>query len=249
MNTKKYLLVVMPLYNAQDTLVQAIESILGQTFKNIKLVIVNDASTDNSLEIAKTYLKDKRVSIYTNKINMGAYYSRNYGLFASKEDEWTHFTTHDADDVSFPDRYKNIIKLMEKNPRVNGVQDIFDRVNLFTGITLSSELTIAHAVFTREVFRDLGYFHNTRFGGDWEHWRRLNVLNNISESSKTIKLNTINGESFIHDKNLTVLIPENSDRRLKYIKRSEKRIERLAMSRNLRYDFIPEPHTTRIANK
>lgn len=245
MNSKKYLLVVMPLYNAKDTVAQAIESILKQTFKTLKLVIVDDASTDGSLEIAKKYLGDNRVSIYQNQINMGAYYSRNYGIFVSKDDDWTHFTTHDADDISFVGRYKSILQHMEKDSRINGLQDMFDRVDTETGKTISSKLTMAHAVFRRDVFDAIGYFDNTRFGGDWEHWRRLKEFNSVSESAKTHGMSKVMGESYIHDTNLTVTIPEGSPKRQKYMARSEKRISKLSREGNLRYEFVPERGMTR----
>ena len=236
----------MPLYNAEDTVEKAIESILNQTFKNITLIIVDDASTDNSLELAKRYLSDPRVSIYKNKINMGAYYSRNYGLFIGKDLEWTHFTTHDADDVSFSGRYKAMLKVMEKDSRVNAVQDMFDRIDTKTGNVVSSKLTMAHAVFDRSVFDSIGYFDLVRFGGDWEHWRRLNALNMFNEYTRASSINRVNGESYIHDTNLTVLIPENSSRRMRYIEKSNKKILRVSNPLGLKYDFVPERAMTKV---
>jgi len=235
----------MPLYNAEDTVEKAIESILNQTFKNVTLVIVDDASTDNSLELAKQYLKDPRVMIYQNSINMGAYYSRNYGLFAGRDLDWTHFTTHDADDVSFSGRYKAIIKLMDKDVRINGVQDMFDRINTETETVVSSKLTMAHAVFVRSVFENIGYFDLVRFGGDWEHWRRLRAFNAFDEYGKTSSLDRVNGESYIHDTNLTVLIPENSKRRASYTEKSNKKILRMSGTELLKYDFVPEKGMTK----
>ena len=235
----------MPVYNAEDTLAKAIESILKQTFKNLILVIVDDASTDGSLAIAKQYLKDKRIRLYSNKINMGAYYCRNFGLYSAVGEPWSHFTTHDADDVSFTFRYKTLLQAMDKEPAVNGIQDMFDRIDTDSGAVISSKLTMAHALFTRKVFDKIGYFDSVRFGADWEHWRRLKLVNHLDNFGKTKNFNQVQGESYIHDTNLTVLIPENSPRRLKYIDRATKKIDKSYRSGTICYSFEPERGLTK----
>lgn len=240
------LLVVMPVYNAEATLDKAIESILNQKHKDLLLVMIDDASTDSSLDIAKKYLSDSRVRLYSNKINLGAYYCRNFGLYVSKDMHWRYFTTHDSDDVSFENRYKSILRRFTRYPEVNGVQDTFDRINLNTGKVLKSKMTMAHAVFRKQVFEELGYFDNVRFGGDWEHWHRLNNLNYINDNkSRTISIKDVQGESYVHENNLTVQIPETSMRRKKYVSRSYKKIQRLANLRKLYYSFEPEKGMTK----
>lgn len=243
---KNTILVVMPVYNAEATLEKAIDSILAQSHKDLLLVIVDDNSTDSSLEIAKTFLGDKRVRVYSNKINMGAYYCRNFGIYVSKNMHWRYFTTHDSDDISFPHRYKSLLRRFTRYPNVNGIQDTFDRIDLKTGRTLKSKITMAHAVFRRAVFEELGYFDNVRFGGDWEHWYRLNKLNSHTENSnRTLSVTEIMGESYVHDANLTVQIPEFSPRRERYVARSKNKIEKLFRLRRWHYSFEPEPGTTK----
>lgn len=240
------ILVVMPVYNSEATLENAILSILNQKHKDILLVIVDDASTDKSLEIARSFLYDDRVRVYQNKINLGAYYGRNLGLWASKDMHWRFFTTHDSDDISFDNRYKSLISRFTRNPNVNGIQDTFDRIDLKTGKTLKSKLTMAHAVFRREVFEELGYFDNVRFGGDWEHWHRLTRFNYFNDNkTRTLSVKDILGESYVHDSNLTVQIPEESPKRIRYAERAKKKIERLAIMRRWYYDFEPEKGMTK----
>ena len=84
----KKILIVMPVYNAEKTLRLAIDSILNQSYKHFYLIIVDDCSTDSSLEIAKEYAKDSRVKLYRNTENRGAYYSRNIGLYFGKKLRW-----------------------------------------------------------------------------------------------------------------------------------------------------------------
>lgn len=73
--------VVMPVYNVEKYVGKAIESILNQTYSNFELILVNDKSTDNSLEILRLYaINDKRIKIINKPINEGLGYARNSGM-------------------------------------------------------------------------------------------------------------------------------------------------------------------------
>lgn len=222
---RRTILVSMPVYNSEDTLADAIESVLNQTYNNLHLVITDDCSTDRSLKIAKHYAKlDNRVSVYSNKKNMGAYYCRNVGLYVNRDKPWGYFTTHDADDISYEDRYHTLLKSLNK--RINAVQDMFARKELSTGELLSEDLTMAHALFLRSVFDSVGYFEQVRFGGDWEHWVRLKRFNELNGSVSDTYRHVL-GESFMHKNNLTRQIPEKSTKRREYIKQTMKKISKL----------------------
>jgi glycosyltransferase involved in cell wall biosynthesis len=242
---KKTILVVMPVYNSEATLADAIKSILRQRYKDLHLVIVDDASTDNSLEIAKSFMRDPRVTVYSNKKNMGAYYSRNYGLYAFKDEKWGYFTTHDADDISYSTRYLSMLKLFNK--RVNAVQDTFIRKDLKTKATINTELTMAHAMFDRSVFDNIGYFPDTRFGGDWEHWTRLKEYNRAN-GQRTSHISDSMGESYIHDSNLTVVIPIGSEKRKRYMEEVRQDIKDMKQSGNFYKDFTPSKDTKKISS-
>ena len=73
-------LTIIPIYNKGEFLEGAIESVLQQTHKNIELVLVDDCSTDKSLEIAKSYEHLDNVTVLRNSKNRGCYYTRNKGL-------------------------------------------------------------------------------------------------------------------------------------------------------------------------
>jgi glycosyltransferase involved in cell wall biosynthesis len=235
---KNTVLVVMPIYNAEKTLGAAIESILNQSYRQFKLVLVDDASTDNSLEIAKSYTYDNRVVVYHNSENRGAYYSRNLGLYMFQNKPWGFFTTHDADDISFVNRFENLINVA-KARGVNGVQDIFERIDYKTGRTKGRHLTIAHALFTRAVFEKLGYFDLVRFGADWDYWARLTVFNKTNKTT-TKSFNRVVGKSYILDNNLTVQIPIRSLERKQYISDRQAMHEKMLKSNSFYIDFSPE---------
>lgn len=93
--------VLMPVYNSALFLPQAIESILEQSFKNFELIIVDDGSTDDSLQIAKIYSDtDERVKVFSQE-NAGISRSRNRLLSLSKG---KYIAWMDSDDVSLPER-------------------------------------------------------------------------------------------------------------------------------------------------
>jgi len=225
----------MPVYNSEETLSHAIDSILGQTYRNFVLAIVDDSSSDNSLQIAQSYARDSRVHIFHNKTNMGAYYSRNVGLYHFKDMQWGFFTTHDADDISYRDRYSMMIRMLQR-PRCVAVQDKFRKLDLYTNQHYGDHLTMAHAAFRRSVFDTLGYFELVRFGADWEYWHKLTSLNNLT-MEKTSSINKVLGETYVHKNNLTVQIPLNSRHRRNYIHKVKKEVAQLHRTKYWYRDF------------
>ena len=76
----KQISIIMPVYNAEKYLNRSIESIMNQTYNNIEIILVNDGSTDNSLEICTSYQeKDKRIKLI-NQENKGVSFARNKGI-------------------------------------------------------------------------------------------------------------------------------------------------------------------------
>jgi len=93
--------VLMPVYNSALFLPEAIESILAQSFKNFELIIIDDGSTDNSLEIAKSYSDtDEKIQVFFQS-NIGISKSRNRLLSLSKG---KYIAWMDSDDISLPER-------------------------------------------------------------------------------------------------------------------------------------------------
>ena len=86
----------MPVYNAAKYVGEAIQSILDQTFHDFEFIIINDGSTDNSLEIVQSF-RDHRIKILNNSSNIGNYPSRNKGLRMAKGE---YICVMDSDDVA-----------------------------------------------------------------------------------------------------------------------------------------------------
>jgi glycosyltransferase involved in cell wall biosynthesis len=167
----------MPLYNEEKLLKRAVNSILDQTYTNFSLVIVNDCSTDNSLQEANKFLYDKRVTVIDNKKNKGAYYSKNVGLQLLENKKFDLYTIHDADDFSLLKRFEKAIEIFESNKNIVCVQDFELRIGnnppTWYGPIHEKMRNIAHPFYTKEIFEKLGYYDNTLYSGDEDYYNRL----------------------------------------------------------------------------
>ena len=112
-NTTPAVSVVMPVFNRQRYVGEAIESVLGQTFNDLELILVDDGSTDRSLRICRQYARrDPRVHVMTQE-NRGCYAARNVALCESRG---RYTTIVDSDDVCVADRLARQVAFLDANP-------------------------------------------------------------------------------------------------------------------------------------
>ena len=98
--------VIIPFYNAEKYLSKCLESVINQSLKEIEIILINDGSLDNSLEIAKEHAqKDNRIKLIQNKKNSGQGFSRNLGVDLA-QGEYIAFL--DADDWVEPSMYETL---------------------------------------------------------------------------------------------------------------------------------------------
>jgi glycosyltransferase involved in cell wall biosynthesis len=108
--------IIMPVFNSEKYIKQAIESILDQSYKKFEFIIIDDASSDSTFEILNAYSKtDKRIHLFRNRKNLGVTKTLNLALTHSSG---KYIARMDADDWSYPDRLELQVVLMEKNPNV-----------------------------------------------------------------------------------------------------------------------------------
>ena len=184
--------IIMTAYNAEDTISRAIEGILAQTYTNFELIIINDCSTDSTLEILKTYKKAiSRIRVITTSKNYGTFVCKNYGMMVAKGD---YFTFHDSDDYCMPEYIeKSYYQLQNSGLPVSytGCTTIFDasvkqyRWNKSRGSY--NEISTHSAFFSRKVFEEIGYFDSVRFGADNELRRRFKAYYGQIAENKRIK--------------------------------------------------------------
>jgi glycosyltransferase involved in cell wall biosynthesis len=112
---KPLISVILPVYNAEKYLNEALNSILEQTYSNLEIIIVNDGSTDDSKNIISAY-SDKRIISIHHQQNKGLIESLNTGIKFAKGD---YIARMDADDISFVNRIQDQVKYLIDNPSIS----------------------------------------------------------------------------------------------------------------------------------
>lgn len=124
--------VLMAAYNTERYIAQAIQSILNQTYSNFELLIVDDCSSDNTVnEIMKFH--DSRIKLLQNQINQGVVITRNRALQEATGD---FIAIMDSDDIAIPDRLQLLIDEFIKRPElalIGGHADVIDPQGIPTG--------------------------------------------------------------------------------------------------------------------
>lgn len=112
---KKKVSIIMGIYNCEETLSEAIESIINQTYTNWVLIMCDDGSTDNTLEVAKQYKRKypDKFRILKNKCNMGLNYTLNHCLSVA---EGEYVARMDGDDISLPERLEKEVSFLDNHP-------------------------------------------------------------------------------------------------------------------------------------
>ena len=103
--------IIMPSYNTAEYISDSIKSIQAQTYPHWELIIVDDCSIDNSMDVIRSF-NESRIKILKNEKNSGAAISRNYALREAKG-KWIAF--HDSDDTWAPKKLEKQIKFMEEH--------------------------------------------------------------------------------------------------------------------------------------
>lgn len=110
--------VFIPAFNVDRYISEAVESVLAQTYRDFELLVVDDGSTDRTLEILRTYSYDTRVRIVANSTNLGRPATRNIGLDLARG-EFIAFL--DGDDVCLPERLQHQVDYLDANPGITGL--------------------------------------------------------------------------------------------------------------------------------
>lgn len=109
--------VIMPCYNSERYLTEAIESILTQSLSNLEFIIIDDGSTDSTVDIIKLY-GDPRIRLIQLKTNRGNYFARNIGIRCAKG---KYIAMFDSDDISESNRLEVQFKYLEKKKHVGAL--------------------------------------------------------------------------------------------------------------------------------
>lgn len=182
--------VVMSCHNEEFYVGAAIQSILEQTYREFEFIIIDDASTDHTVDIIRSYCKqDTRIILLLNSRNLGLAASLNKGIRAAKG---RYIARMDADDRSYPERLERQICFLNKNLEVDILGTAIYRVHKRTGQSIGlHSLPEAHedivknlfkkpvvyhptVMVRKTVFTRLGYYNeNIPWGEDADLWYRI----------------------------------------------------------------------------
>lgn len=208
--------VVLPAYNAERYIELAVTSILQQTLVNIEVIIIDDNSTDKTLEITEHLSKnDARVKIIKNTVNEGIVCCLNKGIGIAQSN---FIARMDADDISKKDRLSKQVEFLKKNPDIillgTGVE-VIDSKGKHLGfrqypenndeilIMLKHKSPFAHptVIFHKEhVIKTGGYREKYRTGQDYDLWARLQKEGKFANINEPLLKYRIHGEQVTHKK-------------------------------------------------
>lgn len=201
----------MPVYNAEKYVKQAIQSILDQSYTHFELHIINDGSTDGSVDIIKSFT-DERIHLVENGTNLGLITTLNKGFDLSRG---KYIARMDADDMAMPNRLKKQVEFLDENPEVGlygsayadlinselGKKTVFlsDHDSLKSILFFNSCMAHPTVMLRTEVIKKNELYYNPEFkhAEDYEFWVRLVEKTKFSNSPKVLL------QYRIHDKQIS----------------------------------------------
>jgi glycosyltransferase involved in cell wall biosynthesis len=220
MNNNPLVSVIIPVYNGDRYLKESIESVLAQDYQPLEIIIIDDGSTDNSANIAKSF--GEKITYYYQE-NTGHGGAINYGVELAKGD---YLAFLDADDLWEKNKLNPQMKVMLNEPEIDivsgMVQQFFSpeleqesRAKIYCEPELMKGYVIGTMMIKKNIFRQIGKLNeNYKFGSfiDW--------FINASDSKLNIKfLPELVLKRRLHKTNSTIVSPQNRSDYTKIIKK------------------------------
>lgn len=184
--------VLMPVYNGERYLREAIDSVLCQTFRNFEFLIINDGSTDGTVGIVNSFT-DPRIRLVHNETNLGRCATPNKGLDMAQGE---YIARMDCDDISLPTRLEKQVDFLNANPDVGlcgtwirlfmGAENIIEYPLTHDAIKcqllLGCQLAHSSVMLRKNVFTDhqLYYDVNCKLAEDYDLWTRSSYVTHLA---------------------------------------------------------------------
>ena len=191
--------VVMPVYNGERYLKEAVDSILNQTLSDFEFIIIDDGSTDSTEDIIKSY-SDSRIKYIKNEKNLGVALTLNKGLDAATGE---YIARMDADDISLSDRFHKQTAFMEEHKNIavcSGIMEYFGEIktpkcytvfgieNMRINMLFDSCLYHPAVMMRRSVIEAEHYRYDNAFDKveDYELWTRVMLKYDIDNVNSVL---------------------------------------------------------------
>lgn len=214
--------VIMPVYNGEKYLGEAITSILEQDFKDFEFIIINDGSTDNSERIISGF-NDPRIKVVVNEKNNGLVRSLNSAIEIAKGE---YLVRMDADDVSLKNRLSIQVDHMDKHKKVGACGSfyfmLYGNKSRLTDLPVSNDeiktfllfnSPIAHptAMIRKKVLLDNGISYSSEYSHaeDYYLWTLLSKVTELSNIPKPLLKYRVHPEQITNTKDFSDVKSEN----------------------------------------
>ncbi len=217
--------VIMPVYNAEKYVYEAIDSILKQTFADFEFLIFDDCSTDSSREIILSF-RDSRIRLFTSPVNTGYVKHLNDGLVKAKGQ---YIARMDADDIAAPDRLIEQLHYLNQHQQVaacgswieyigskSGVLEYpIEHIDIVTQLFLFGNAIAHPAVMLRKsvlMDRRLSYDASLEPAEDYELWNQIAAVADLHNLPKVLL------KYRVHDRNESVVKKVLQDKAVQIIR-------------------------------
>lgn len=193
--------VILPVYNGEKYLAEAIESILNQTYINFEFIIINDGSKDNSLEIIRKYEKQDSRIIIISRENRGLIVTLNEGIENSKG---KYIARMDQDDISLPIRFEEQVSVLESDKKIvvcGSLINIFGEIRkskigkyyiedkeIKANLLISCCFAHPSVMIRRDTLIENNIYYNENFPNaeDYYLWTQLAKVGNFANIGKVL---------------------------------------------------------------
>lgn len=180
--------VIIPMYNAEDTIITTLESVIAQSYKKYEIIIVNDGSTDDGKQIVRDWMSNQsleNVIEIVDQVNAGPSKARNYGIDLSSG-EYIAFL--DADDSWLPNKLQRQVELMVLDSELGLVGTLAKNLNdrkernspymyisfkqlLFSNLYCTSSVMIRRRILYSNLFDE-----KQKYSEDYKLWLQINYM-------------------------------------------------------------------------
>ncbi|MDG2433716.1 glycosyltransferase family 2 protein [Flavobacterium sp.] len=181
--------VIIPVYNVAAYIEEAVNSILNQTIQDFEIIIIDDCSTDGTIDILES-IKDARIKIFKKDKNKGLIYSLNFGF---KIAQGKYIARMDGDDISLPTRFEKQLDMLENNSDIkvcgcwlqrfgNSDKIIKHREHhdeIVAQLLLNCSMSIGATMFERATFAEIVFDQKKKHVEDYDFWARVAWLGNF----------------------------------------------------------------------
>lgn len=188
MSQPPFFTIVIPTYNREDLILETLESVFQQTYKNFEIIVVDNCSTDRTIEVLQPLVEQGKIQLIQNAQNLERSRARNVGIKAAKGD---YLTLLDSDDFMYPSNLQDAADFIKANKHSNFFHNYYELVDAnlkplhqyrypsegkqLKRLAMGNFISCIGVFMSREVFTNYQFNEDEDILGseDWELWIRV----------------------------------------------------------------------------